>query len=180
MVISLRSAVGIATIWLAAVAGVSATAWFAIDRAGRDITDASVSTLPRAPLNTPTLGSQPTETDGTPTPSATPTRVATPTPSATLTLSPTPVTPATATATPQNRTISVAGGLVSVRCTGAAIELTVAQPENEWRVHVDTSGTGQIAVSFQSGDEEAVSRTQVTAVCADGTPEFKVTNRSPR
>jgi hypothetical protein len=180
MVISLRSAVGIATIWLAAVAGVSATAWFAIDRAGRDITDASVSTLPGAPLNTPTLGSQPTETDGTPTPSATPTRVATPTPSATPTLSPTPATPATATATPQNRTISVAGGLVSVRCTGAAIELTAAQPENEWRVHVDTSGTGQIALSFQSGDEEAVSRTQVTAVCADGTPAFKVTNRSPR
>ena len=174
MVISLRSAVGIATIWLAAVAGVSATAWFAIDRAGRDITDASVSTLPGAPLNTPTLGSQPTETDGTPTSSATPTRVATPT------LSPTLTPAATATATPQDRTISVAGGLVSVRCTGATIELTVAQPENEWRVHVDTSGTGQIAVSFQSGDEEAVSRTQVTAVCADGTPAFKVTNRSPR
>ena len=177
MVISLRSAVGIATIWLAAVAGVSATAWFAIDRAGRDIADASVSTLPRAPLNTPTLGSQPTETDGTPTPSATPTRVATPTPSATPTFSPTPAAPGTATATSQDRTISVAGGLVSVRCTGATIELTVAQPENEWRVHVDTSGAGQIAVSFQSGDEEAATRTLVTAVCADGAPAFKVTNR---
>ena len=179
MVISLRSAVGIATIWLVAVAGVSATAWFAIDRAGRDITDASVSTLPRAPLHTPTLGSQPTQTDGTPTPSATATRAATPTPSVTPSLSPTltPATPATATATPQDRTISIAGGLVSVRCTGATIELTVAQPENEWRVHVDTSGARQIAVSFQSGAEEAVSRTRVTAVCANGTPAFTVTKR---
>ena len=179
MVTGPRSAVGMALLWLVAVAGVSATAWVAIDRAGRDIADASVSTLPRAPFNTPTFGGQPTETDGTPTSSASPTRVATPTPSATPTLSPalTPATPTTMTASPQDRTISVAGGLVSVRCTGVTIELTVAQPENEWRVHVDTSRAGQIAVSFQSGDEEAVSRTQVTAVCADGTPVFKVTNR---
>ena len=38
MVVKLRSAVGVAMIWLATVAGVSATAWVAIDRAGRDIT----------------------------------------------------------------------------------------------------------------------------------------------
>jgi len=63
-----------------------------------------------------------------------------------------------------------------VRCTGATIGLLVAQPENEWRVHADTSGAGHVVVSFRSGDEEATRSTQVTAVCANGTPTFTVKN----
>jgi hypothetical protein len=43
MVEKLRFAVGISLIWLAAVAGVSVTAWFAINRAGRDVSGAGVS-----------------------------------------------------------------------------------------------------------------------------------------
>ena len=86
MVISLRSAAGMAAIWLTAVAGVSATAWVAIDRAGRDITDTSVVALYPGPLTTPTLGSEPARTTAkgktpvTPNPSATSSLTAIPLP----------------------------------------------------------------------------------------------------
>ena len=62
MVINLRSASGIAAIWLAAVVGVSATAWVAIDRAGRDITNVNIKTMAPAPVITPTIAPQPTST----------------------------------------------------------------------------------------------------------------------
>jgi len=191
MVMSLRSAAGMAAIWLTAVAGVSATAWVAIDRAGRDITDTSVVALYPGPLTTPTLGSEPARTTAkgktpvTPNPTATSSLTAIPLPGATskpiTTPTPaTPTTPATTTAppaaTPADNTINVTGGLVSVRCTGTAIALRIAQPANDWRVRVDTTRPGQIVVSFQRGEEDSPSTTQVTAVCTDGIPAFSVTN----
>ena len=191
MVMSLRSAAGMAAIWLTAVAGVSATAWVAIDRAGRDITDTSVVALYPGPLTTPTLGSEPArttvkgKTPVTPNPTATSSLTAIPLPGATskpiTTPTPaTPTTPATTTnptaANPADNTINVTGGLVSVRCTGTAIALRIAQPANDWRVRVDTTGPGQIVVSFQRGEEDSPSTTQVTAVCTDGIPAFSVTN----
>ena len=197
MVINARSAVGMAAIWLVAVAGVSAAAWLAIDRAGRDITTATVSTL-TAPLDTPTRESQPRNTAATPTPSATPTSTPDAIPTATPdaipspSVAPPPATPRPAATPepripartappdtiPQDKTISVNGGLVSARCTGATIALRIAQPENDWRVQVDASGGQQIAVSFQTGQEDAVTQTQVTAVCENGAPTFTVTNGS--
>lgn len=199
MVISLRSAAGMAAIWLTAVAGVSATAWVAIDRAGRDITDTSVSALYPVPRVTPTPGSEParTATKGKPpatpkpiqTPSlttipfpwATPNPIVTPTTPtrATPTTTATPATTATTTAppapTPVDQTINVTGGLVSVRCTGATIGLRIAQPDNDWRVHVDATHAAQIVVTFQRGEEDSYASTQVTAVCTSGTPTFTVT-----
>ena len=184
MVNSPRSAVAAAAIWLAAVVGVSATAWFAIDRAGRDITAGVVSTLPAAPLKTPTMGSAPapaTTPTNTLSPatvdSPTPTPATTPTPAATRTPTPTPRHRPSAPATPRDRTITVTGGLVSVRCSGAVIGLRIAQPENDWRAQVDTTGSGQITVSFRRGDEEEQQTTQVSAVCAGGTPTFRVNSR---
>ena len=179
MVISLRSAVGIATIWLAAVAGVSATAWFAIDRAGRDITNVSVTTLPPGPLNPPTMATEPQKTTVTPTTSATAPPAATPAPSpapaptgaAEPAPSPAPVAPK-----PRDLTIRVEGGVFTVRCTGADIGLRSAQPQNDWQVHVDTPSSGQIVVSFRTGDDEERRSTKVTAVCTDGTPVFSVSN----
>ena len=176
MVNSPRSAVAAAAIWLAAVVGVSATAWIAIDRAGRDITAGVVSALPAAPLKTPTMGSAPASAT-TPTPTLSPATVATPTPTpapapvATPMPRPTPSAPPT----PRDRTITVTGGLVSVRCSGTVIGLRIAQPENDWRIHVDTTGSGQIVVSFRRGDEEEQQTTEVSAVCTDGTPTFRVT-----
>ena len=75
MMEKLRFAVGIAMIWLAAVAGVSATAWFAIDRVGRDVSDAGTSSLRPPPVGTAgataTPDSGPPPTDATQAPSAT-------------------------------------------------------------------------------------------------------------
>ncbi len=193
MVNSPRSAAAVAAIWLVAVVGVSATAWVAIDRAGRDITAGVVSGLPVAPLKTPGLGSQPSPVPApTATPAPAPATVAPPptssapsrTPRATPSATPAPAnrhrrpatrrTKAPPAPTPRDRTITVTGGLVSVRCTGSAIGLRIAQPDNDWRVRVETYGTTQIHVSFTSGGEESVLRTEVSAGCADGTPSFKV------
>ena len=200
MVTNLRSAAGMAAIWVFAVAGVSATAWVAIDRAGRDITTANVSTLPPPSLNTPTMGSEPTTPPAKPKPKPTAKSVATPTPATTsapvVTAAPTPrpshsrdqsggtppvapaaaPAPAAATPAPQDKTISVLGGLVSARCTGTAIRLLIAQPENDWRVRVDTTNGAQIVVSFQRGEEDAMTKTVVTGVCAGGAPSFTVSN----
>ena len=200
MVNSPRSAVVMVAVWLAAVIGVSATAWVAIDRAGRDITAGIVSTLPAAPLKTPTLGAEPqpspAPTTATALTTATPpTTVAAPPPVRTRSTASTPTPTPTPSRTrrhrrpptrrttsppapaPADRTINVTGGLVSVRCTGPAIGLRIAQPQNEWRVQVETYGTRQIHVTFTSGDEESVSRTEVSAECVEGTPTFRVTTR---
>jgi hypothetical protein len=189
MVINLRSAGGIAAIWLAAVVGVSATAWVAIDRAGRDITNVNIKTMAPAPIITPTIDRQPTGTSLTsatstlsvaPPPASRPSSLTNPAPATTSKPTPTPAGTATGRQvkppgpTPQDRTIGVAGGLVSVRCTGTAIVLRIAQPEYDWRAHVDTPTAGQIVVSFRMGDEESQRMTQVTAVCTKGSPAFTV------
>jgi hypothetical protein len=64
--------------------------------------------------------------------------------------------------------------VVSARCTGEKIALRFAQPDFDWRVHVNTYD-GRIYVSFLTGDEESQRKTQVTAVCRNGTPNFTVT-----
>src|ERR1019366_8795470 len=90
MVTNMRSAAAMAAIWVFAVVGVSATAWVAIDRAGRDITVTTVSSLPPASLNTPTLAGEPARVPKRPKPKlkAAPKKVAAPTPTAV----PSPVT----------------------------------------------------------------------------------------
>ena len=194
MVITRRSASGMAAIWLAAVIGVSATAWVAIDRAGRDLTNDIVKTMPATPVIIGTTAPQPSETS--PRPSATRTPVATGKPSvkpkpAPAVVNPgtpgTPGTPATPAPraptsiappgpTPQDRTRVVLGGRVSVRCTGTSIALRFAQPEFGWRVQVDTFTVVTIKVSFRTGDEESQRTTQVTAACPEGVPAFEVSN----
>jgi len=197
MVVKLRSAVGVSLIWLVTVAGVSATAWVAIDRAGRDITGAAVSSLPPATVGTsvvtttpgsgpstpdetvkPTAIAKPSATSvrpakpvrsATPVRSANPERSTTPGPSASRTLS----TPRSSP-TPQDRTVSVTGGQVSVRCTGATILLRIAQPTNGWRVKVGDSGPESVDVSFWRGEDYEGGGAHVTAVCVSGTPSFKV------
>jgi hypothetical protein len=165
MVMKLRTAVGIAMIWLATVAGVSATAWVAVDRAGRDLTGAGATSLPAPPVDTAVATT-------TPSSGPSPTR-ATPQTSA----STTPAT-ATSSATFQDRSVNVAGGLVSVRCTDATILLRIAQPDDAWRVNVATSGPTQVDLRFHSGEDNAGGDTHVTAVCVSGTPAFTVANNN--
>jgi hypothetical protein len=181
MVMKMRSAIGIATIWLAAVAGVSVTAWVAIDRAGRDITGGVVSSLPPVTLGpvpgTTTPGGGSSRTDATPETSATTGTPAPTAPSATpepfATQEPSATEPAT---TPRDRTFSVTGGQVSVRCTGSTIRLRIAQPDNGWRVEVEQAGPEEVHVIFSRGDDE--DEAQVAAVCASGNPVLRVEEES--
>jgi hypothetical protein len=179
MAMKLRSAFVLAMIWLLTVAGVSATAWVAIDRAGHDISGADPSSQVTPSLgptfDTTTLGATPTSTTTTTRPSAS-TSTAMPTSKANPWTPPPPKpSPAPArTPTARDRTVIVAGGRVSVRCVGANITLRIAQPDDGWRVEVDAERAGQVGVTFQRGDEEAGARTHVSTVCRAGTPAFTV------
>lgn len=181
MLVKVPSAVGIAMIWVATVAGVSATAWVAIDRAGRDLSAASVSAL-----TTPLLGSTAPTTSG----SGTTRTHATPRPSGstettTTTSSTTPSPPGTSSqpspsssTTTHDRTVMVTGGQVSVRCTSADLTLRIAQPDDGWKVDVERAGAGSVDVKFQRGDEEHRATTHVKAVCSAGTPVITVATGS--
>lgn len=64
-----------------------------------------------------------------------------------------------------------------MRCTGATILLRIAQPDNGWR-EVHSSGPAEVDLSFRLGDDDSEGGTRVKAVCATGTPAFKVANKS--
>jgi len=155
MAVKMRSAAGIARFWLATVAGASATAWVAIDRAGRDISGAGVSSVTAASLG----ASSDTTAPGS-----------NPSPSVTI------GSPTAASQTPRDRSATVAGGQVSARCTGETILLRIAQPSNGWRVDVKESGPRAVDLVFERGGEDAEGRTRVTALCENGTPGFTVAN----
>jgi hypothetical protein len=186
MVVNLRSAVGVGMIWLAAVAGVSVTAWVAIDRAGRDITDGLVNSLSPSPVSTalvtiaPGVGAATLEAP--PGPSAHPETSKAPEPSPVWTSSAaqkpsaSPTSAAVVAPPARDSTFSARGGQVSVRCTGNAIQLRIAQPDNGWRVQVGSAGPDEVHVTFWDGSEEKGGGTQVTAVCAAGTPAFRVSS----
>jgi len=152
MALNVRTSAGIALIWVATVAGVSATAWVAIDRAGRNLTSDGVNAVPRSVGTLLPSGPASGPTSATPGPT-----------------------------TPRDRSANLTGGQVSVRCTGATILLRVAQPENGWRVDVESSGPQEVDLSFERGleesendDKEALKKTEVKAVCSGGSPVFTV------
>jgi len=191
----LRSGVGMAMIWLVTVAGVSATAWVAIDRAGREISDPGPTSLALPSLATnaegTTPGVVPTSTGATPAPSASrtagpaatrataiPSSTTSPRGSTSPSQSVDSHTNPVSAATPIDRTIHVTGGQVSVRCTGSVITLRIAQPDNGWRVEVDGSGPETVEVAFQQGDTEGAPQAHVKAVCWRGTPVFTIDSSS--
>ena len=181
MRVRLRFVVGVAAIWVAAVAGVSVTAWLAIDRAGREVTNAAVSALPPASIGTATSATTSDQGASSTDPTTRPSASKTPNPSTsnapTIAPSPSPASTHTGsvTSTPvRDRTVTVVGGQVSVRCIGADLTLRIAQPDNGWRVELDRSGPDVVQVAFQRGDTEAGGQTHVNAVCSAGTPVFSL------
>ena len=179
MVMKMRTAVGVAAIWVATVACVSATAWVAIDRAGRDLTGGVAGSLPPVTLGsalvTTTPQISPSRTNVTPAPSDTPQPTDTPEPSAKPAPSAKPEPSATAkpSTTSRDRTFSVEGGQVSVRCTDSTIRLRIAQPDNGWRVEVEKAGPEEVIVIFRRGDSEDLGGSRLTAVCSAGTATIK-------
>jgi len=185
MRVKLRFVVGVAAIWVAAVAGVSVTAWVAIDRAGREVTSATVSALPPASIGTATSATTSDQGASSTDPTTKPPASKTPKPptskASTVAPSPSPTSSHTGsvTSTPvRDRTVTVVGGQVSVRCIGSDLTLRIAQPDNGWRVELDRSDSGDVQVTFKGGDGEASPETQVTATCSAGTPVFTVDNKS--
>lgn len=191
MVVKIRAAVCVAMIWVATVACVSVSAWVAIDRAGRDITGGVLASLPPvtlgSTLSTTTPQGDPSPTDATPEPSVTREPSGTPKPTGTTgpsassepSAKPEPSTTAKAattakpSTTSRDRTFSVEGGQVSVRCTDSTIRLRIAQPDNGWRVEVEKAGLEEVKVTFRRGDSEDLGGGRVSAVCTAGTPTFQ-------
>ena len=187
MVEKFRFAVGLALIWLTAVAGVSATAWFAIDRAGRDVGGGGLSALLPIPVSKAGAGARPPyglirAPSATPGPATTRVSSVPPSPAPATTAAPVPPprgSPArTVRSTPTgDRTFTGAGGRVSVRCTGARITLRIAQPDNGWRVEVHKSSSRDIEFRFQRVNDNSGSGTRMVTVCEEGVPALRVDNK---
>lgn len=202
MVTRLRSIVGVGLIWLLTVAGASATAWFAVDRAGRGLTGGAGSPGSLGSLSAATAigvvpgrSAGPTAGAGNPSgqasgpsgPSGSPSKTSGSGSESTDSASDgarsasgasgSPSGPASTT-TAQDRSVRVAGGQVSLRCTGATILLRVATPDNGWRVEVGGSGPREVALTFKRGEESPDGETQVKAVCANGAPAVTVDSKS--
>ena len=174
--------VGAAALWVVVVGGTSTFTWVAIDRAGRQVLQAS-PVLPRG--LTPPAG-----TSSRP-PTPTPTRPATSTPTPRRHGTPTPVprpSPAAsvrATAPPAivtravDRAVRVDGAQLGVRCVGAAAALRFAQPDDGWVVTVLSTGPAKVTIRIQergSGDPAS----SLSAVCRDGVPAFNGSGESER
>lgn len=153
-----------ALVWLAVVAGAASIAWFAIDQAGRAVTDSdsgksvlgpgSLATL--LPITPASTTPAPSRTPHS-TPSRTPGRPSTPTPAS-------PTAPAT------ERLWTGTAGTVSASCNGTALRLLGASPADGWRVDRDSPAT----VLF----ERASTEVRVRMWCSAGVPVFyaSVTN----
>lgn len=167
-----------AVIWLGVVVVAAATAWAAIDTAGRQVLadPGSGSTLPA------TRASAPASFAPTDVPSPRPSRAGSATaspdqgqPSSSPTV-PAPRSSATP-ADPPSRgpaftegTWRGAAGTVIARCSGGAVRLHSATPTDSYQVEVGSTGPEELEVKFSGGDAEV----RVDARCVGGQPRFDV------
>lgn len=168
--------------WVGVVLAGSGVTWFAIDRAGQQVTDGS-SGLATEPAVVSTVGAAPsvpetsamtttTTTTATTTTGPSPTRSgATPSaPTSSVTKRATPRTSAPAPARTVTRTWSGTPGSVTVACTGSVGVLRGASPVDGWVVERDDHPEEEVEVKFEKSEVEI----QVKASCVDGVPEFRV------
>jgi len=172
-----RAAMALA--WLVVVTAVASLTWFVIGRAGRAVGVVQLA-LPAAATTTAGPVTLPAPSDASPTPTddeddATPGPTSSPTPR------PTSQGPAPAQTRPPTRpagpaavraTFSTRGGTVTVSCTGSAISLVSATPQDGYRLNRDDE-EGMLDISFTSGyaegeqDDESV---ELHLGCQDGAP----------
>lgn len=161
--------------WVAVVALASSLAWFAIERAGREVlagpsvglsvddggssTAAPGVTTTSEPTPGPTSSSRPANGAGGQTSSGSKTPGGTPTRPAQVSV---------------DRSVQVTGGSVGVRCTGPTARLRYAQPTSGYTVSVKDTGPQRVEVEFTS----PARGTRVRAECSGGTPEFTSDPRS--
>lgn len=135
-----------AVLWLAVVAVTSALAWVAIGRSGREL----------AAIDTPTTAAPnlPSGAGSTPGPSA-PTSTASASPSA-----------PSATGGTQ-RTLTTAGGRVTVRCRGASLEFRAAMPADGWAIQGPNLEDNALELKFVADDGREI---EVSGTCRAGEP----------
>jgi hypothetical protein len=129
------------------------------------------------PTPTSTSTPTPTTTSPSPVPAATPvpsdgagTSSPTTHPTTTASAPPPQSTTASAGASRVARTWAVNGGTVAAACTGAAITLLYATPQDGWTVDIGATGPDHLSVELKGPDRE----TQVKAVCVAGVPQQTV------
>lgn len=147
------------------------------DEVNRALAAARLATLtPAAPTPTepPTTPSPAPTTSPAPAPSEG-AGTSGPTPHPTATAHPTPTVTSSARPTQVARTWVVNGGTVAATCTGAAISLLYATPQDGWTVDLGSTGPDHLSVELKGSDRE----TRVTAVCVAGVPQQTVTDHAP-
>lgn len=157
--------------WVLVVAATSTLAWVAISRAGDEVLGA-----PSAPL--PDAGAA-----GGAVSSSAPTASPSTGPGSSSTTAPPPTTRPPATtggsstnppaAQPVDRSATVTGGQVTVRCAGDVISLRAAIPSSGWTLR-DESRVGEVRVEFRSDEGQS----EVRATCVAGVPQLEVDDAS--
>jgi hypothetical protein len=170
-----RRVVGLVAAWVAVVALASSLAWFAIERAGRE-----VLTGPSVALDVDggTTAEPAVTTSSTPTARPTPKPASKPSSSSGSSGSSGSRPGGPSSSRPQqvsvDRSVVVTGGAVGVRCTGSTAKLRYAQPAAGYTVTVKDNGPQRVEVEFTNPSRG----TRVRAECSAGAPQFSSDPRS--
>ncbi|MCG2801440.1 MAG: hypothetical protein L6311_04990 [Cellulomonas sp.] len=128
------------------------------------LASARATPAPSTASATPTSG---TPDPTTPAPSQPSPSSAGPTPPAHTVPPPVPTSdPAPVQPSAVAQTWSVAGGTVAAACTGSAISLLYATPQDGWTIEVGSTGPEHLEIELTQGEQE----THVRAVCVNGAP----------
>lgn len=84
----------------------------------------------------------------------------------------TPTSTPTQTAQQVVRVWTVTGGVVSAACTGDAISLVYATPQDGWRIEIESRGPQKIQVELSRNDQG----TKLVATCVGGIPQETTTS----
>jgi hypothetical protein len=144
--------------WGLAVAVGSASAWYAVDRAGQAVTRTDGAPAQTGPSSSSPSGASRSPSDG---------------PTGTGTASPTPE-PTDAATSGATSTRPTDGGTVAVSCTGQAAALVYATPAAGWSVEVRDSGPDRVRVRFELRGDGEEREVDVRAECPAGRPVFAV------
>jgi len=78
---------------------------------------------------------------------------------------------------PVDRSVTVTGGQVTVRCTGGVVSLRAATPAGGWSVRVDPRGSTEVRIEFRAA-EGSDGASEVHATCSGGVPQLEVDDAS--
>ncbi len=195
--------VGVLTLWVALTAMLTTTAWLAVevvaDEVGgpqqRVLSAAAVAVSAKAVSQAPGSAKpssspkpKPSHSSGhsqkpasspKATPSTTPKPSSSSKPAASHSAKPTPK-PTPKPSTPPggggsvSKTFAVQGGTIAAACSGSAVSLKSAQPQNGWQVEVHDRGPQSLEITFRSGEKETEARIR----CSGGVPVLSTDGES--